>query len=101
LIEASNDELESARQTYLDWIETHDMQLADQLIAAAVLGDRTDANRIAADIDARADAHLIAASAINSDKEYDSTTNKLVKGCFRQLTARSCHWAILELNGRE
>jgi adenylate cyclase len=66
LIEASNDKLESARQTYLDWIETHDMQLTDQLIAAAVLGDRTDANRIAADIDARAGGNLVLIDAISS-----------------------------------
>jgi hypothetical protein len=59
LIKASNDELESARQIYLDWVETHDMQLTDQLISAAVLGDRTDANRIASDIDARAGGNLV------------------------------------------
>ncbi len=66
LIHASNDELESARQTYFDWIETHEIQLGDQLIAAAVLGNRTDANQIAADIDTLAGGNLVLLDAIGS-----------------------------------
>ena len=66
LVHASNDELESARQTYLDWDETQDIGLVDQLIVAAVLGNRTDANRIAADIDARAGGNLVLMDIITS-----------------------------------
>jgi adenylate cyclase len=66
LIHASNGEIEFARHAYLDWIETPGIQLVDQLIAAAVLGNRTDANRIAADIDARAGGNLVLIDAVTS-----------------------------------
>jgi len=66
LIHASNGELESARQTYSDWIKKQGIQLVDQLISAAVLGDRTDANRVAAGIDVRTGGNLVLLDAVTS-----------------------------------